>query len=442
MATIVTLADVPKILATIRSKESGGNYTAHARKGSASGAYQFTDATWRGAEAAVGISTSQYPTAQSAPQDIQDKVASAYVTRILQSNGMNAGAIPAIWYLGHVPKGDEWDKIPAPEFGNTETPRDYVSKWMKSFNGTSLPQSGTAAAGGQAVSSLSDQGVADAAAQYGYAAAYLKDPELGPILIQAAKEQWSDTKLEAAIANTNWYKTSTASTRQFQMLAAKDSATAQAQIAAEQEVLSNQASTLGIQIDPARMKTIAWQSLALGWNQSQITDALTAELKFSPDSAAQGQMGAQTAAVKQLAARYYLNISDETAFNYAKQIVSGQLDLNGVQATLMSQAKGKFPTLAKNIDAGITPQDFFDTYQQEAAKLLDVPAASIDLMNDPRYSKVLSTAGSDGSLRPMSISEFQTMIRGTPQWDGTKNALDGAAALGEKLSQMFGKVAA
>ena len=38
--------DVAPILATIRTLESGGDYTARAAGSSASGAYQFIDSTW------------------------------------------------------------------------------------------------------------------------------------------------------------------------------------------------------------------------------------------------------------------------------------------------------------------------------------------------------------------------------------------------------------
>lgn len=294
------------------------------------------------------------------------------------------------------------------------------------------------AAGDQAVSNLSDADIGTAAAQYGYAASFLNDPSLGPVLRDAIRLGWTPARLQAEIQKTDWYRNYSSSVRAFEVLAANDPSTAKSEIAQRQADLSDQATKLGLNLNPDRLKTMAWNSLAFGWSPTQVTDALTHELSYSPDQASQGQVGAQTQQVKQLAAKYYLNISDQSAFDYAKQIVSGQLDINGVDATFQGQAKGKFPTLAKYIDAGISPDQFFSPYKAEAAKLLDVPEASIDLMNDPRYSKVLSTAGSDGMLRPMSISEFQTMIRNTPQWDATKGAKDSAASFGEMLTRTFG----
>lgn len=59
------------MLGEIRRRESSGNYGAQNTKSSASGAYQFTNSTWRMARQATGIG-GQYGTAKEAPQSVQD----------------------------------------------------------------------------------------------------------------------------------------------------------------------------------------------------------------------------------------------------------------------------------------------------------------------------------------------------------------------------------
>jgi hypothetical protein len=70
------------LLAEIRRRESGGNYSVTISTATclkltgrtdctASGAYQFTNATWRDATQATGVGT-EYATAAQAPQWIQD----------------------------------------------------------------------------------------------------------------------------------------------------------------------------------------------------------------------------------------------------------------------------------------------------------------------------------------------------------------------------------
>lgn len=441
MTTTVTEADIPKILANIRQHESGGNYKAKSKKGGAEGAYQFIKGTWQSNARAAGVDINQYPTAATAPPEIQDKVAALNVRNILQAHGWDAEAVPAVWYIGHIPNAAEWDKVPMPQYGNTATPRQYVSQWMKTYNGStgSTPASGGITAGQTAVGNMTDQDIAQfIASNYGFAAAYLNHEEIGPILIQAAREKWTPTKLQGAIMNTTWWKTTSASVRQFQQLAASDPTTAQAQIASRQSILSDAASKLGLSLAPDRLKTIAYHSLAFGWNQNQIDDALAEEVHYSPEAAQKGQIGANSAQVKALAAKYYLTVSDEAAFDYAKQLVTGQIDQGGIEATFISQAKGKFPTLAKYIDQGTTPSQFFSPYKSILAKEFDMPETSIDLANDPQFQPILSMAGQDGTLRPMSLSETTKWARTQPRWDATKGAKDQAAQFGEMLTSMFG----
>ena len=59
------------VLAEVRRRESSGNYAAKNSTTTASGAYQFTNGTWRMATQATGIGT-QYGTAKEAPQAVQD----------------------------------------------------------------------------------------------------------------------------------------------------------------------------------------------------------------------------------------------------------------------------------------------------------------------------------------------------------------------------------
>ena len=125
-------ADTPRVLATIRTLESAGNSQAEATNSTASGAYQFIDATWSHYAALAGVDTETYPHAKDAPPDLQDQAAALLVNEILDDHDGRVTAVPAVWYLGHEPVVDspEWDLIPT---GNAITPRNYVTKWMDTY---------------------------------------------------------------------------------------------------------------------------------------------------------------------------------------------------------------------------------------------------------------------------------------------------------------------
>ena len=126
-SVVVFDSDLDRILATIRTLESGHNYTV-VNPGNvdneASGAYQFLRTSW--------ANYGGYPEAYLAPPSVQDQKAAEWVTAILQEHNGDVAAVPVAWYIGHVPAPDSaaWDRVPHPGSGNTITPRQYQTKWL------------------------------------------------------------------------------------------------------------------------------------------------------------------------------------------------------------------------------------------------------------------------------------------------------------------------
>lgn len=115
------------ILTTIRSLESGGDYTAEAAGSSASGAYQFVDGTWDG--------YGGHARAVHAPPEVQDAKAAETVGSILDDHDGDVSAIPVVWYIGHLPApgSTTWDTVPFPSAGNVLTPRQYQERWLRRY---------------------------------------------------------------------------------------------------------------------------------------------------------------------------------------------------------------------------------------------------------------------------------------------------------------------
>jgi murein DD-endopeptidase MepM/ murein hydrolase activator NlpD len=121
-------AGMPAVLATIRTIESGGDYTVRNAGSTASGAYQFLDSTWNG--------YGGYPRAWLAPPAVQDAKAAENVAGVLDGHGNDVSAVPPVWYIGYVPAAGsaEWDTIPYPSAGNVLTPREYQTRWLTEYS--------------------------------------------------------------------------------------------------------------------------------------------------------------------------------------------------------------------------------------------------------------------------------------------------------------------
>jgi hypothetical protein len=116
--------DLDKILATIRAKESGGNYGAKNPVSSASGAYQFINSTWN--------NYGGYKYAYQAPKAVQDAKAKEHIQSILKKYGNTLEAVPAAWYTGTYKGKGKLNYNPGGP-GNPLTVQQYVDAWIKQY---------------------------------------------------------------------------------------------------------------------------------------------------------------------------------------------------------------------------------------------------------------------------------------------------------------------
>ena len=124
------MSDSDRILATIRQRESSGDYNAQAKTTTASGAYQFIDSTWQGLTKKYGIGQ-EFGKAKLAPKEIQDAIARAYVNDILKEAGGDVSKVPLAWYTGNI-QGKISDA--GLRANNGLTPEAYQSKFMGEYN--------------------------------------------------------------------------------------------------------------------------------------------------------------------------------------------------------------------------------------------------------------------------------------------------------------------
>lgn len=309
-----------------------------------------------------------------------------------------------------------------------------------------ISSGGSAGSGGSVPVTTGNDAADYAAAHYGYLAAFLNDPEIGPIIKQAAAEHWDEdtpnnpVKLQAALSATNWWKTTSATARQYDAQKITDPATVEQALQAQTKVIKALAVADGIHVSDQDAQDIAETSLRYGWSSQQLTEAVGAEFHYTAGQTYQGDAATAIQTIKQAYSDYLLPVSDGTINDLATNILKGDLDPASVKAQAAQQAKGMFKAFANDIDAGMTMRQIADPYVQTAAQLLDLNPAAIDLTK-PMWQTAL-TGGRDqgGAPAPMSLSQWQTTLRTDPTYgfDHSATGIQAAAQIGSTIMSTFG----
>lgn len=275
------------------------------------------------------------------------------------------------------------------------------------------------------------------AAKYGYAAAFLDHPEVGPILKKAAANGWGEAELYGAITQTQWWKSSSDNSRSWQMLVNEDPATA-ARVAAEVAAnIQNRARTLGIELSNDQIASIARTAAEFGWTDAQIVDRLVGQANWATLSA--GDLRAKFDDVKAVAGEYLVDVSDQTAQQYAARIASGEMTIDGVRAAMQKQARQRFAWMADEIDQGITPSMYLDPIRNQIASELEIAPEEVNLMKGDYLGMVEVRDEKSGEMRAATLREAQLAARRDPRWAQTGNAQSQVARTMQFVKDAMGR---
>lgn len=284
---------------------------------------------------------------------------------------------------------------------------------------------------------------AAAMAQYGFIAELAKTvPDIKRVLTQAINGGWTTEKFTAAIQTTAWWKKTAVNQRQNEILKATDP---QAYREKRQGVLDTiviLGRQLGVPQDNPKIEKLADRALAMGWNQDEIKRYVAADIKVTGTSTNSGAAAVTVDALKSEASDWMVPLSDATLQTWTRQILSGDVPADAFTSYLKTQAKSLMPALADDIDRGVTVKQYVAPYAEYAGQILERDPNTIDFLHDPKMSKALFTVDPKTNQRtPMSLADWQTYLRGLPDYQKTAKAKESAADFATSLATTFGKVA-
>lgn len=282
-------------------------------------------------------------------------------------------------------------------------------------------------------------------AEVGVNAAFLTQPELAPLLIQAAAENWEASKLQAAIENTGYWKNTTSRQRQWAMLSDAERAQLRAQwVVTVVETLQGlygpeEAARKGYSLTDARV--IKWaEELASGVQTTEV-------FNFAHRAAAEGITGTPAYAARleefrragapqveqenlagELEDEWRRWVGDElpppNLAVWAENIYMNKRSRQDFETFAKQTAQSRWPTKDVNLS--------FSDWVQPAKTLLGT-VLELGHVSD---SEPLLQSYTNGEIP--SLAELWTRARRDPRFQGTRRSVEGASRLGLSIAERWG----
>ena len=137
---------------------------------------------------------------------------------------------------------------------------------------------------------------------------------------------------------------------------------------------------------------------------------------------------------------------------YGKEALMGMADdqyrvhpnhLKAFEEHLSNVSQGLFPTLAKQIKAGIKPAHLLEPYRQVAKSVMQDQNLEPDFIADPKWAHALhgGTHPETGAPTPMPLHDWKTKLQSDPQYGyaGTPMGKESLETLAKSFNQIAGK---
>jgi hypothetical protein len=277
-----------------------------------------------------------------------------------------------------------------------------------------------------------------------YYAIIRNNPEIRDLIRRSiGPPAWSQERFNAELFNTNWYKTTSESARQWEILSNQDPAEAQARVSTQAAEIRSTANFYGVSLSQEQITQLATDAVKFGFNLQQINDAIGMKALEGGvegiSDLAQGYYGQE---MRRRLSNYGVTLSDTTFNQYLNQIAVGAESLDSFQDYAMTLGKSLFPALADQFDAGRTFDQIVDPYKQTAARILEIAPDSVDFQQ-PQWQRALTQMDEGSSQqRMMSAREWGDYLRRDRSfgYEYTNDAKQKAYQTANQIADMFGRV--
>lgn len=257
-----------------------------------------------------------------------------------------------------------------------------------------------------------------------------------------------ETKMTAALQNTNWFKTTSSSARQFAIKMSSDPATLESEINQGVEALRQSTLSSGITLNDATLRKLATDKIKFGWSPEQERNAIGSEAVATAQlGGAQGMADLRTGVVarglREKAAAYAQKPSEALIDSWTQDIMTGKKTATNWEDLMRDSARTQFRSLQPALDKGQDVVTAMYAYKQQADRTLgsSIDTSEIDWTSD-KWNKALNYRDEKtGEYRQMDLWEWNKYLRTLPEWQNTDEAKDTYRNVALSLAQGFGRMA-
>jgi myosin heavy subunit len=196
------------------------------------------------------------------------------------------------------------------------------------------------------------------------------------------------------------------------------------------------ATELGVELTDGQINSLGYDYASGNIDATTVKSriASTGNINF-----ATGEAAKTIDSLKATAASYGVSYDPSWYNQSAKDILTGKVDNDTVAQQLKELAKSRYPSLAKQIDAGYTVKQVASPYLQSMANILEINPNDIT-MEDPTIKQAFTSLNADGQPSTKALWQFEQDLKQDPRWRFTKNAQTDLMGTARKVLQDFGLV--
>lgn len=269
-------------------------------------------------------------------------------------------------------------------------------------------------------------------AEYGFTRFFLqKHPEIADLVEKADKQNWTLTRFEAEIKNTDWYRGLTDAQQRWSVLVADKPEQAQKEIDDQALKIEKMASLMGVDLSRSDINDLAKRAARNGLDDAILQDLIGN--RYEGGGTQSGQASVTIDQIRNIADDYGVKVDAKTLERWTTQVIAGDQTVEGLIDRMREQAKMLYPTVANLLNTRST-RDLMEPYLNIAADELGIPT---DQMRTSDRKWVRALIGEGG---PMNADEWTALIRTGQQYGygDTNKAKGEASSLVTQLAQTFG----